>query len=95
MGRLARWPPPFLALAIEAEWRKRAIGVVPAQPKARSKGQRPYHCSEGQSTAMPYVGRASSGAANRISAQTPTNPPPTIQKICRQISEGTASRVMP
>lgn len=26
---------------IEAEWRKRAIGVVPAQPKARPKGQRP------------------------------------------------------
>lgn len=32
----------FLALAIEAEWRKHAAGVVPAQPKARPEGQRPY-----------------------------------------------------
>lgn len=35
-----------LALGIEAEWRKRALGVVPAQPKARPEGQRPsfpYH----------------------------------------------------
>lgn len=30
----------FFALAIEAEWRKRAAGVVPAQPKARPEGQR-------------------------------------------------------
>jgi len=30
-----------LALAIEAEWRKRAEGVIPAQPKARPEGQRP------------------------------------------------------
>jgi hypothetical protein len=28
-------------LAIEAEWRKQAAGVVPAQPKARPEGQRP------------------------------------------------------
>jgi hypothetical protein len=28
-------------LAIEAEWRKHAAGVVPAQPKARPEGQRP------------------------------------------------------
>jgi hypothetical protein len=41
-GAGARWPqPPPLALAIEAEWRKHAAGVVPAQPKARPKGQRP------------------------------------------------------
>ncbi|KCZ50364.1 hypothetical protein [Hyphomonas pacifica] len=32
---------PPLALGIEAEWRKRAMGVVPAQPKARPEGQRP------------------------------------------------------
>ncbi|MDQ0393512.1 hypothetical protein J3R73_003304 [Labrys monachus] len=32
---------PLFALAIEAEWRKRAIGVVPALPKARPEGQRP------------------------------------------------------
>jgi len=31
------------ALAIEAEWRKRAAGVVPAQPKARPEGQRPIN----------------------------------------------------
>jgi hypothetical protein len=31
----------FFALAIEAEWRKNAAGVVPAQPKARPEGQRP------------------------------------------------------
>ena len=31
----------LLALAIEAEWRKHAAGVVPAQPKARPEGQRP------------------------------------------------------
>ena len=30
-----------LALGIEAEWRKRAMGVVPAQQKARPEGQRP------------------------------------------------------
>lgn len=30
-----------LALGIEAEGRKRAFGVVPAQPKARPSGQRP------------------------------------------------------
>jgi hypothetical protein len=32
----------FLALAIEAEWRKHAAGVVSAQPKARPEGQGPY-----------------------------------------------------
>ena len=32
----------LFALAIEAEWRKHAAGVVPAQPKARPEGQRPY-----------------------------------------------------
>jgi hypothetical protein len=31
----------LFALAIEAEWRKHAAGVVPAQPKARPEGQRP------------------------------------------------------
>src|SRR5713226_743120 len=30
----------LFALAIEAEWRKHAAGVVPAQPKARPEGQR-------------------------------------------------------
>jgi hypothetical protein len=30
-----------VALVIEAEWRKRAEGVVPAQPRARPEGQRP------------------------------------------------------
>lgn len=34
------YQPPLFALAIEAEWRKRALGVVPAQPKARPEGQR-------------------------------------------------------
>src|SRR5690606_14634357 len=34
-------------------------------------------------------------AASRSKAATPTNPPPTMQKICRQISDGTASLVMP
>lgn len=29
-----------LRYGIEAEWRKRAMGVVPAQPKARPEGQR-------------------------------------------------------
>lgn len=33
--------PLFFALAMEAEWRKRANGVVPAQPTARPEGQRP------------------------------------------------------
>ncbi len=41
-----------------------------------------------------YAERLSMGAANRISADTPTNRPPAMQKICRQLSEGTASRVM-
>ncbi len=40
-------------------------------------------------------GRASSGAASRISAETPTKSAPTMQKICRHTSEGTASLVMP
>jgi hypothetical protein len=31
----------LFALAIEAEWRKRAASVVPAQPKARPEGRRP------------------------------------------------------
>jgi hypothetical protein len=31
----------LFALAIEAEWRKRAASVVPAQPKAQPEGQRP------------------------------------------------------
>ena len=31
----------LFALAIEAEWRKHAAGVVLAQPKARPEGQRP------------------------------------------------------
>jgi hypothetical protein len=30
----------FVALVVEAEWRKRAEGVVPAQPRARPEGQR-------------------------------------------------------
>ena len=65
MGRLARWPPPFLALAIEAEWRKRAAGVVPAQPKARPEGnamtqsrmckRHPKLCSEGHLAALPIA----------------------------------------
>jgi hypothetical protein len=32
--------------------------------------------------------------ANRISAETPTNAPPMMQKICRRISDGTDSWVM-
>lgn len=36
----AKCPPPPLRYGIEAEWRKRALGVVPAQPKARPGGQR-------------------------------------------------------
>ncbi len=40
---------PF-ALAIEAVWRKRAVGVVPAQPKARPEGQR--HNRRGNSASM-------------------------------------------
>lgn len=40
-GRASRkMAAAILALAIEAEWRKRAAGVVPAQPKARPEGQR-------------------------------------------------------
>lgn len=40
MGRRASRPLHLLlALAIEAEWRKRAAGVVPAQPKAQPEGQ--------------------------------------------------------
>ena len=35
-------PLPLFALAIEAEWRKRAAGVVPAQPKARPEGRHPF-----------------------------------------------------
>ena len=34
-------PPSHPALVIEAEWRKHASGVVPAQPRARPEGQRP------------------------------------------------------
>ncbi|MFN4205347.1 MAG: hypothetical protein ACK4HG_03055 [Agrobacterium albertimagni] len=34
-----------LRYGIEAEWRKRAIGVVPAQPKARPEGQRQHSVS--------------------------------------------------
>ncbi len=41
------------------------------------------------------VGRSAAGAASLMSAETPTTSPPMRQKICRQISEGTASRVMP
>ena len=37
----------LFALAIEAEWRKRAASVVPAQPKAQPEGQRP-HLADGQ-----------------------------------------------
>ena len=39
-----RLPPPPLRYGIEAEWRKRGEGVVPAQPKARPGGQRPILC---------------------------------------------------
>jgi hypothetical protein len=58
---------------MEAEWRKRAAGVVPAKPKARPAGQR--HRTLGKGNAYALVGRASSGAAKRMSADTPTNPP--------------------
>ena len=40
VGLLAKCPQPPLALAIEAEWRKRAAGVVPAQPRERPEGKR-------------------------------------------------------
>ncbi|WP_155983401.1 hypothetical protein [Nitratireductor aquibiodomus] len=30
VGLAAKWPPPPLRYGIEAEWRKRAEGVVPA-----------------------------------------------------------------
>lgn len=36
-GAFAKWPPP-IASVIEAEWRKRAVGVVPAQPNERPEG---------------------------------------------------------
>src|SRR6266576_3606768 len=40
-GARARWPqPPPSCVSDEAEWRKHAAGVVPAQPKARPEGQR-------------------------------------------------------
>lgn len=38
--RRVKWPAAALVLGIEAEWRKRAEGVVPAQPKTRPEGQR-------------------------------------------------------
>lgn len=38
-GNLAKCRCRPFALAIEVEWRKRAISVVPAQPKARPEGQ--------------------------------------------------------
>ena len=38
MGAMDRRRP---VSAIEAEWRKRAAGVVPAQPKARPEGRHP------------------------------------------------------
>lgn len=38
-GNLAKCCCRPFALAIEVEWRKRAISVVPAQPKARPEGQ--------------------------------------------------------
>lgn len=42
------------------------------------------------------VERKSAGAAaSRSKAETPTKPPPMMQKICRQISDGTDSLVMP
>jgi hypothetical protein len=71
--------PPFLALAIEAEWRERAAGVIPPKPKARPEGQR--HQALGKGNAYAPVGRASNGAAKRMSADTPTNRPPMMQKI--------------
>jgi len=40
MGLAAKCPPPPLRYGIEAEWRKRGEGVVPAQPKAWPEGQR-------------------------------------------------------
>ncbi|MFG1481192.1 hypothetical protein V5F53_21470 [Xanthobacter sp. V4C-4] len=33
--------------------------------------------------------------ASRENAEKPTNPPPAIQKICRQMSDGTPSLVTP
>lgn len=48
----------FLALAIEAEWRKRAAGVVPAQPKARPGGQRHQQCLLSQIMCIHPAGAA-------------------------------------
>lgn len=43
----------------------------------------------------PYVGRRFKCGASRNRAETPTKPPPMMQKICRQTSDDTASRVTP
>jgi hypothetical protein len=54
----------LFALAIEAEWRKRAASVVPAQPKARPEGQRPIGvplAPRPNFPTAPQVGRAHSG----------------------------------
>src|SRR5713226_618282 len=54
----------LLALAIEAEWRKHAAGVVPAQPKARPEGQRPIGtplAPHPDFSTVPQVERTQSG----------------------------------
>jgi hypothetical protein len=54
----------LFALAIEAEWRKQAAGVVPAQPKARPEGQRPIGtplAPHPDFCAVPQVERTQSG----------------------------------
>ena len=89
----------LLALPIEAEWRKHAAGVVPAQPKARPEGQRSIGTPLAQQERLQVDQKDEPQSifltkllpAKRISAERPTSAPPPKQNICRQIAEGIAS----
>lgn len=62
---------------------------------AKVRVLRPTFATSHGSGSGCHVERGAAGIASRISAEMKTNAPPMMQKICRQISEGTASLVTP
>lgn len=91
------------ASGIRARRGKTRAAGLQRKPKARPAGRRPKPPFALHPTVQNLFGerrhqrcsRNMDGSASRASAEQQTNMPPAMQKISRQTSEGTASRVTP
>lgn len=96
------WPSLlFLASGIDARRVKTRAAMLQRSRKPGPKGDaqdqrsRPELCRSDAIGTHQRSSRKMEGSANRASAEQPTKSPPAMQNICRQMSEGTASRVTP